>query len=90
MENQVFQGDDISKFIIFIKLFIYFHLSIYLWLRWVFAAGSRLSLALVIRGYSLVALHVPLTAVASLAEEHKILELGPNSCGTQLKCPLGI
>ena len=40
------------------------------WLHWVFSAACGLSLVTVTRGYSLVAVHALLTAVASLAVEH--------------------
>ena len=54
---------------------LFYILCIY-WLHWVSVALCRLSLA-VTRGYSLVALHGPLVAVASLAEEHRLWALGP-------------
>ena len=47
------------------KLFIY-----YFWLHWVFTAAHGLSLVAASRGWSLVAMHGLLTAVASLIAEH--------------------
>ena len=45
-------------------------LLIYFWLHCVFMAACRLSLVLATRGYSQVAIHGLLIAVASLAVEH--------------------
>ena len=42
----------------------------YFWLHWVFIAAHRLSLVVISRGCSLVALCVPLIAVASIVAEH--------------------
>ena len=46
-------------------------LFIYFWLRWVFIAACALSLV-ASRGYSLVRVFRPLTAVASLVAEHRL------------------
>ena len=47
-------------------------LLIYFWLCWVFIAVPRPSLFAVSGGYSLVAVHGLLTAVASLVAEHRL------------------
>ena len=43
------------------------------WLHWVFVVAFGLSLAVVSRGYSLVAVHGFLIAEASLVEKHRLL-----------------
>ena len=43
---------------------------IYVWLHWVFIAAHGLSLVMMSRGYSLVAVRGLLIAVASLVMEH--------------------
>ena len=52
----------------FVLLFIYFCF----WLHGVFNASHRLSLVVARRGYSLVAVHGLLSAVASLVTEHRL------------------
>ena len=44
----------------------------FFWLFWIFVAASGLSIVTVKRGYSLVAVHRLLIAVASLAAEHRL------------------
>ena len=48
------------------------YLFIYLWLCWVFVSEHRLSLVEASRSYSLVAVHGPLIAVASLVAENRV------------------
>ena len=53
--------------------FLYINVSIsfiYIWLRWVFVAARGLSLVAVSGGYSFLAVHRLLIAVASLVAEH--------------------
>ena len=57
---------------IYIYIYIYIYLYIYLWLCWAFVSEHRLSLVEVSRGYSLVVVHGPLIAVASLVAEHRV------------------
>ena len=45
-------------------------------LHWVFVAVCRLSLVVASGGYSLVAVHGLLIAVASLVSEHRLLSTG--------------
>ena len=71
--------------------FLIFYLFIYLWLRWVLAAARRLSFVAASGGCSLVAVRGLLTAMAPLAEEHRLLGTqasgvaahGLSSCGSQ-------
>ena len=56
--------------------FPYFYLFIYFWLPWAFVAELFSSCGEVSRGYSLVAVHELLIAVASLGAER-----GLSSCG---------
>ena len=48
------------------------YLSIYFCLRWVFTAVCGLSLVVASRGFSPGAVWEPLTATASLVEEHRL------------------
>ena len=50
--------------------FFFLNKFIYFWLRWVFVAVRGLSLVAVRGGYSFVAVHRLLIAVASLVAEH--------------------
>ena len=56
-----------TESLVFCKVF--FNNCIYFWLCWVFIAACRLSLLVVSRGYSLVAMRGLLTVVAFLAVE---------------------
>ena len=49
-----------------------FFKKIYLWLRWVFLAGQRLSLVVASRGYPLAVVCGLLIALASLAVERGV------------------
>ena len=68
------------------KKFVDFY---YFWLCWVFVAVLGVSLVVVRRSYSLIAVHKLLIAVASLAAEHRlkgtqasaVVACGLNSCG---------
>ena len=55
---------------ILLSFFLNIYLFIYLWLRWVFVAACGLSLVATSEGYSFVAVHRLLIAVASLVVEH--------------------
>ena len=60
----------------------------FFWLHWVFVADRRLSLVMLIRGYSLAVVHRILTAGASLVQ-HELYKRG--TCASevveQLSCP---
>ena len=56
-------------------------LCIYFWLNWVFIAAHRLSLVAMSGVYSLVVVHVLLTAAASRAQT--LVRVGFSSCGSQ-------
>ena len=65
-------------------LFIYLFIYIYSWLHWVFIAVCRLSLVVGAQGLLSLASQGLLVAVASLAAEHRGLEVaahGLSSCG---------
>ena len=55
----------------------------YCWLHWVFVATRGLSLVVVSRDFSLVAVHGLLAAVASLVAGSQAVEHQLSSCGTQ-------
>ena len=57
-------------------LFLNSTFFIYFWLHWVFIAAHRLSLVVMSRGCSLVALYVPLISVASIVAEHGLYSIG--------------
>ena len=68
LSNRLLAPQGQGLCIIFKKIFKF----IYFWLCWVFFAASRLSLVVGSGGYSLVALHRLLIAVASLIVEHRL------------------
>ena len=59
----------VNILVLFFKIILFIY---YLFLCWVFSAACRLSLVAVRSGYSLVVVHEPLIAVASLIVEHRL------------------
>ena len=55
---------------------------------WVFVAARGLSLIVLIKDYSLIAVHELLTAVASLAAEHGLRCTGTSVVVQGLSCPV--
>ena len=64
----------------FLKIQFFFF---FFWLCWVFVAVKGLSLVVVSRGYSLVAMLGFLIVVASLVVERGLWSVGFSNCGTQ-------
>ena len=55
-----------------LRIILIFFVFIYFWFHWVFVAAHGLSLVVAGRGYSLVVVCGPFTAVASLVAEHGV------------------
>ena len=81
-----------GEFLLLIDISLWKNLFIYLfyfWPHWPFVAASRLSLIAGSRGYSLIAVHRLLTAVASHCRVWTLGYAGFSSCGTwALECGL--